>query len=67
MKDDNYQRHGGVPKEDEIIQALSEYFGAPEAAVISWLAALHTRFDPKAAQERLVARSHSAGDPQKTA
>lgn len=49
-------QEGGVPTEDEIIQALARAFDAPEAAVITWLAAIHVRFDAKAAQERLVER-----------
>jgi hypothetical protein len=52
----NFQSNGGVPKEDEIIKALAKAFGAPEAAAITWLAAIATRFDARAAQERLVER-----------
>jgi hypothetical protein len=52
----NMQKNGGVPKEDEIIQALAKAFDAPEAAAITWLAALARHFDARAAQERLVER-----------
>lgn len=48
--------NGGCPTEDQIIQALAKAFEAPEAAAIAWLAAIHIRFDAKAAQERLAAR-----------
>ena len=48
--------NGGQPTEDELIQGLAQAFEAPEAAAISWLAAIHNRFDAKAAQERLAAR-----------
>lgn len=65
----NYEKSGGVPKEDEIIQALAKAFDAPEAAAITWLAAISTRFNARAAQERLVERSgvwggvsHKRGD-----
>ncbi len=56
----NFQTNGGVPAEDEIIAALAKAFGAPEAAAISWLAAIHLRFDARAAQERLVEREAAA-------
>ena len=49
--------HGGVPTEDQIIKALAKAFDAPESAAISWLSAIHIRFDARAAQERLVERS----------
>ena len=48
---------GAAPSEDDIIQALSKAFDAPESAAIAWLSVIHIRFDPKAAAERLAARS----------
>lgn len=45
------------PTDDEIIAALAQHFQAPQAAAISWLAALSLRFDAKAATERLVERN----------
>lgn len=45
------------PSEDELIAAIALHFGAPEAAAIAWLSAFTTRFDAKAAQERLAART----------
>lgn len=48
---------GGMPSEDQIIQALAKSFDAPEAAAIAWLAAMVARFDFKAAAERLAERS----------
>lgn len=53
----NIQNNGGVPNEDEIIQALAKSFDAPEAAAITWLATIGKWFNPRAAQERLVERS----------
>ena len=53
----DFQRNGGRPTEDQIIQALAKAFEAPEAAAIAWLGDIHTRFDARAAQERLVERS----------
>jgi len=50
------ESNGGVPREDEIIQALAKAFDAPEAAAITWLATIAKWFNPKAAQERLVER-----------
>ena len=49
--------HGGVPTEDQIIQALAKAFDAPESAAVSRLSQIHVRFDARAAQERVVERT----------
>ena len=54
-----YALNGGNPSEDDLIRALAKAFDAPESAAIAWLAAIHVRFDARAAQERLVERSGS--------
>lgn len=50
------QKTGGRPTDDEIVRALAEAFDAPESAAIAWLASIHTRFDARSAQERVVER-----------
>lgn len=52
--------NGGMPKIDEIIDALAKAFDAPPSAAVAWLSAIHVRFDAKAAQERIVERERQA-------
>lgn len=52
-----YLGNGGIPSDDELIQAIAKAFDAPEAAAIAWLARVKITFDPRAAQERLVERA----------